>query len=133
MSDRATEALQAVGDEEFRLMETGDVDAFLALLSSDVLFLPPNDSPKAREAVAPWIRRFIDGFSVKFLEHSHDETLLLGDWALLRTSFRWRVTPRAGGEALVRLGTTLRVFRREPAAPWRLAREIWNTYPAPEA
>ena len=127
-ADDAADVL-AVADEEFRAMTGAEVASFLRILAPDVVFFPPNDSPKAGSEVAPWIGAFLEGYTVEFEEHRHDDILLTDTWAALRTSFRWRVCPRAGGDAVVRLGNTVRLFRRSSAGPWKLAREIWTTYP----
>jgi ketosteroid isomerase-like protein len=123
-------ALLAAADEEFRAMASGDVPAFLRILAPDVVFFPPNDSPKSGLGVAPWIGEFLKGYTVEFQQHNHDDVFLADTWAVLRTSFRWRVCPRAGGDAVVRSGNTVRLFRRHEAGAWQLAREIWTTYPA---
>jgi ketosteroid isomerase-like protein len=122
--------VQGVADDEFRAMASGDVAAFLDLLSPDVVFFPPNEAPRSGSAVAPWIGQFLSGYTVEFLRHRHDECFLAEGQALLRTSFKWRVTPRAGGEDLVRQGNTMRVFRQDETGAWRLTREIWTIYPA---
>jgi ketosteroid isomerase-like protein len=126
----AAAAVQAVADDEFRAMASGDVAAFLRILAPDVVFFPPNEAPKSGPGVAPWIGEFLRGYTVEFQQHRHDDVLLADTWALLRTSFSWRVAPRAGGDAVVRLGNTVRLFRRDDAGAWQLAREIWTTYPA---
>jgi ketosteroid isomerase-like protein len=119
-----------VADEEFRAMACGDVAAFLSLLSPDVVFFPPNEAPRSGSAVAPWIGQFLSGYTVEFLSYRHDECFLAEGRALLRTSFKWRVTPRAGGEDFVRQGNSMRVFRQDETGAWLLTREIWTTYPA---
>jgi ketosteroid isomerase-like protein len=129
-TDVAASAVKAVADEEFAAMAKGDVTAFLGLLAPDVMFFPPNEPPKFGSAVAPWIREFLSGYRVEFQQHQHDDVLLTDHWALLRTGFRWRVAPRAGGDALVRLGNTVRLFQQDDSGAWQLAREIWTTYPA---
>ena len=121
--------MEAVADEEFRTMARGDLAAFLGLLAPDVVFFPPNEPPKSGASVEPWMGAFLDGYTVEFQEHHHDEVLLGDDWALLRTRFRWRVVPRSGGDGFVRLGNTVRVFRLSGMGTWQLAREIWTTYP----
>ena len=123
-------AVKAVADDEFRAMANGEVDAFARLLAPDAIFFPPNEPPKSGPAVAPWIGGFIGAYAVSFVERHHDDVLLADGWALLRTGFWWKVTPRAGGEAIDRLGNTVRVFRQDEAGAWRLSREIWTTYPA---
>jgi ketosteroid isomerase-like protein len=126
----AAAAVQAVADEEFQAMAIGDVSAFLRLLAPDAAFFPPNETPKSGSAVAGWIGEFLRGYAVEFLQSHHDEVWLADTWAVLRTSFRWRVAPRAGGDAFVRSGNTVRLFGKGDTGAWRLVREIWATYPA---
>jgi ketosteroid isomerase-like protein len=129
VDESSAQAVYAVADEEFHVMESGNAAAFVALLAPDAIFLPPNDSPKEGAAVGPWMAEFLEGFKVHFQEREHEEIVMLGEWAVLRTSFRWSVVPRTEGDALVRFGNTVRFFRRGRTGSWRLAREIWNTYP----
>jgi hypothetical protein len=102
-SENAAAAVRAIADQEFQAMADGNVAAFLGLLAPDVAFFPPSTPPKSGSAVEPWIAEFLAGFSVKFQQWQHDETLLGAGWAVLRTGFRWQVAPRGGGEALVRM------------------------------
>jgi ketosteroid isomerase-like protein len=129
-TDSAVAAVKATADDEFRAMATGDVAAFERLLAPDATFFPPNEPPKSGPAVVPWIGAFLGAYVVLFEEQHHDDVLLANGWALLRTGFRWKVTPRTGGAAIDRLGNTVRVFRQDEAGAWRLSREIWATYPA---
>jgi len=124
-NDPVVDAVTAVADQEFGFMERGELASLLGLLASDAVFFPPNDSPKTGNAVGPWLQDFMNRAIVHF---RHDEVVTHGEWAVLRTSFQWRVVPRSGEEATARRGTTLRMFRRDAAGAWRLAREIWNTY-----
>jgi ketosteroid isomerase-like protein len=121
-------AVRAVADEELRAMESGDLAGFLKLLADDAVFFPPNSPPVAGAAVAPWIGEFLEAYRVTFETFRHEELLFLGEWAVLRTSFRWKVVSRTGQDSFLRLGTTVRTFRRTRTSVWRLAREIWNTY-----
>jgi ketosteroid isomerase-like protein len=130
VSEGAARAVRGVADEEFTAMAKGDIKSFLGLLAPDVIFFPPNEPPKSGSAVAPWIHEFLRGYTVEFQQHQHDDVFLADGWALLRTGFRWQVTPRAGGDALVRLGNTVRLFRQDDTGAWQLAREIWTTYSA---
>jgi ketosteroid isomerase-like protein len=129
-AEEAAKGVKAVADEEFGAMATGDVAAFLRLLAPDAVFFPPNEPPKSGAAVAPWIGEFLGGYTVEFQQHHHEDVLLGERWAVLRTAFQWSVAPRRGGETLVRLGNTVRLFRQDDTGSWRLAREIWTTYPA---
>lgn len=123
-------AVEAVADEEFQTMERGDTPGFLRLLAPDAVFFPPNEPPKSGAAVEPWIGEFLTQYTVRFEQHRHEDVVLGDRWAVLSTSFRWRVTPRDGGDAIIRLGNTVRLFRHSDLGAWQLAREIWSTYPA---
>ena len=129
-SEEAATAVRAVADEEFDAMAKGDVAAFLRLLAPDAVFFPPNEPPKSGPEVAPWIGGFLSGFTVQFQERRHEDVLLGERWAALRTDFRWKVAPKGPGDAIVRRGTTVRLLRQDDGGAWRLAREIWTTYPA---
>ncbi len=129
-SENTDRAVEAVADEEFQAMERGDTAGFLRLLAPDAVFFPPNESPISGPAVGPWIGEFLSRYTVRFEQHRHEDVLLADRWAVLCTGFRWRVVPQDGGDAIVRLGNTVRLFRQNDTGAWQLAREIWNTYPA---
>jgi ketosteroid isomerase-like protein len=130
-SDADRQKVDAVADEEAAAMEASDFKRFLALLTDDALFMPPNIHSKAGEELREWLRDFVDRFAVKYQKWTHDETVVEGRLAYHRFEYAWEVTPKAGGETKVGHGKGMHILRRQSGGAWRIAREIWNAIPAP--
>jgi ketosteroid isomerase-like protein len=123
----------AVTDEEVAAIEAGDFKRYLAILADDALFMPPGSLAKTGEELREWLRDFVDRYSVRYLKFAHDETVVEDNLAYHRFVYGWKVTPKAGGETVVGHGKGMHILRRQPDGAWKIAREIWNTIPAPEA
>jgi ketosteroid isomerase-like protein len=121
----------AVTDEEAAAIEASDFKRFLALLTDDALFMPPNLHTKAGEGLREWLRDFVDRYSVEYLKLTHDEMVVEGSLAYHRFVYGWKVTPKVGGETKVGHGKGMHILRRQPDGAWKIAREIWNAIPAP--
>ncbi len=132
ISETDQQKVIAVADEEAAAIETGDARRYLALLADDALFMPPNSLAKQGEELREWLRDFVERFRVQYLRFTHDETVVEGSLAYHRFIYGWIVTPKAGGETLTGHGKGLHILRRQPDGGWKIAREIWNTIPAPE-
>ncbi|MGD0922495.1 MAG: DUF4440 domain-containing protein [Terriglobia bacterium] len=123
----------AATDEEVAAIEASDFRRYLALLTDDALFMPPNALAKAGEELREWLRDFVDGYSVEYLKLTHDETVVEGNLAYHRFVYGWKVTPKAGGETMLGHGKGMHILRRQPDGAWKIAREIWNALPPPQA
>jgi ketosteroid isomerase-like protein len=121
----------AATDEEAAAIEGGDFIRYLAVLTDDALFMPPNSPAKAGEELRAWLRDFVDRYRVKYLKLTHDETVVEGDLAYHRFVYGWKVTPKAGGDTAVGHGKGMHILRRQADGAWKIAREIWNAIPAP--
>jgi uncharacterized protein (TIGR02246 family) len=98
----------------------GDVDAVLAMMTEDVVFMVPGLDPfgrrdfeaAAREAAGARMRG----------QSTVQEIQLMGDWAFLRTSLSVSVTPGPGMETIRQEGHALTILRRD-GRTWRVARD----------
>lgn len=135
MVDTTSEAdrrrINAIAGQEAAEIEAGDFKRYLALLSDDALFMPPNVLPKAGDELREWLRDFLERYSVEYLKLTDDETVVEGSLAYHRFTYGWKVTPKAGGETKVGHGKGLHILRRQPDGAWKIFREIWNAIPAP--
>lgn len=101
----------------------GNVDAILELMSEDVVFLVSGQEPmRGRQAFADASRSLLATHRIE--SSGVVQEVVVGDdigysWTRLKVS----TTPRAGGEATLRAGNTLSIFRREANGRWVLTRD----------
>lgn len=113
-------AIRQVVENWMAATRRGDLDAVLALMTDDVIFMVPGREPfgkrefAANSAAMSDLR--IDGRSEIL------ELRVLGDWAFIRNRIEIAVTP-AGGQSIHRSGYTLTLLRKEADGEWRLARD----------
>ena len=108
----------------------GDIERYLAVLTGDAIFMPPNSPSKTRAELHDWLRGFLEGFRVEWLRFASTETQVEGDMAFHSYTYTWRVSPRAGGEPTISSGKGVHLLRRQPGGLWKIAREMWNGSPA---
>lgn len=97
----------------------GDVDAVLAMMTDDVVFMVPGLDPFGREAFEAAAR---EAAGARMRGQSMvQEVQVMGDWAFLRTSLSVAVTP-PGTETIRQEGHALTILRRE-GRDWRVARD----------
>ncbi|MGB7546571.1 MAG: nuclear transport factor 2 family protein [Terracidiphilus sp.] len=85
-------------------MESGNIDRYLALLTDDAIFMPPNSPSKTGGELRSWLRGFLEGFPVEWLSFVSTETLIAGEMAFHSYTYTWRVCARAGGEPTIATG-----------------------------
>lgn len=106
----------------------GDVDAVLALMTDDVVFLVAGQPPFGKEAFAK-ASRAMSGVRMEG-KSDIEELNVIGDHAYART--RLTVTATSpDGKSVHRAGYTLSIFRKENGS-WKLARDanLLTTVPA---
>ena len=109
----------------------GDVDAVLRLMADDVVFLTPGNPPmKGKHAFETGLRNVLAGHRIQS-SGEVQEVQVSGSLAYSWTSLEVRIAPLSGGEALVRKGAALSVFRKRPDGSWVLVRDA-NLLPPPK-
>jgi uncharacterized protein (TIGR02246 family) len=109
-------------------VNAGDLVRLLTLMTDDVVFLNPGQSPFGR-----------DGFSANFsAAHQQarirciselEEAVVVGEVAYTRSRDALSVSPRAGGEATQLVGHRITVYRKQPDGRWLLARDAHTLTP----
>jgi uncharacterized protein (TIGR02246 family) len=99
----------------------GDVDAVLALMAPDAVFLVPGGAPlSGREAFARSLRALLDTHAIEPLSDIQ-EVVVDGSLAYCRTKLTVEVRPKDGSTAPVRRsGHTLSILRRQADGSWLL-------------
>jgi uncharacterized protein (TIGR02246 family) len=127
--DAASEIRQLI-DRYVTAGGKGDLQGVLDTLTDDVVFLPPNDTPKVgKEELRRWLQPFQEHYTSKDIAQSR-ELRVAGDiayeWGLFQETFTPK-DPASGNKPISLDGKFLRVYHRQPDGSWRLARACWNS------
>jgi ketosteroid isomerase-like protein len=127
--DLASPVLAPVEAEKAAIAAGNPAD-YLAVLTDDATFMPPNSLLKSGAELRAWLSAFVRDFEVEWLSFVTTELEVVENLAYHTYTYTWRLTPRAGGEGKVSSGKGLHILRRQPDGFWRIAREIWNDVPS---
>ena len=123
-----TEEVEVQWRKVIATFDDGDVDAFMALTTEDVVLMPPGGSTlSGREAARPLMEDFFGAFDIRIETLSLEEIVVAGNWALVRDTYVSRLTPKSGGDAARARGKNIWIFRRQAGGLWKVARNMWNS------
>ena len=103
--------------------QAGDVEAVLALMSDDVMFMSAGQPPMTgREAFARGLNKVL---AENVIESTSEiaEIVVSGDLAYCRTKLTVTITSKHGQLPILRNGDTLSILRKEADGKWRLTRD----------
>jgi len=120
-------AIATARDKWLRGINSDDLVGILAPLADDFIGFPPNAAAfVGRDEYRTWHLARIDNFHTE-LTLRPAEVVGSGRWAFERSTYSMRLTPRAGGEAIVTEGPCIWIWRRRLIdQQWQVARAIWN-------
>lgn len=105
----------------------GDLDGYLAVLTADVVWLPPRGPALAgAAALRAWLSTFLAQYRYDFTL-SDVRIRVAGDRAFERGAYRSALTPTAGGVPMVYVGRYALLRRRDPDGRWRIERYADDT------
>jgi ketosteroid isomerase-like protein len=125
-SEPAIDDLYAAWGDAFRRQ---DVDAVIALMTSDYLLWTPGAPELDAEALRPRLKAAFAAYEVTSTFECV-ERLVVGDLAVDRGWDIQRLRPRAGGEELVNRQRVMLVLRRSSDGKWRFGRGMSQPGPA---
>jgi uncharacterized protein (TIGR02246 family) len=118
--DSDEKAIHALVADWMKATLAGDVDAVLALMTDDVVFLLPGQEPFGKRAFEAASRA---AGPMRMSGTSRIEDLqVLGDWAFMRTRIAVDVTPPGEERPIRREGHALTILRREDGR-WKIAQD----------
>ncbi len=119
-------AIRVARDAELSALEDGNTHAFIANVTSDVVFLPPNGRVVSGRADAQaWIERFFATYDVEIVDHDSFEIIVAAGWAFERFATTWIEINKASGERQRDTVHGIHIYRRQADGSWMLARDSW--------
>jgi uncharacterized protein (TIGR02246 family) len=109
--------------------KTGNADAIAALYEDNGVSLT-NMQPTAngRDAILKLEKASFEQMTMSDVSITPDETLLMGDWALDRGSYKGTGTMKAAGAAPMPIaGRYIVILHRQADGSWKAARDMDNT------
>lgn len=101
----------------------GNVEAVLALMAPDVIFLVPGQPPmQGRAAFEKGLRGVLSTHTIES-RSTIEEVVVVGDLAYSRTQLSVTITSKHGNLPLQRTGHTLSILRKGADGKWLLTRD----------
>lgn len=102
-----------------------------ALFTDDTIVMPP-DAPDlhGRAAVVTYYQNWFDQFEPS-LSVTTGEVKTVGDLSIGRGTWKAKLTPKAGGDALELGGKYMNLLQSQPDGSVKIVRHIWNMPPPP--
>lgn len=117
------QAIRDLIDEWHRASAAGDVDAVLALMSEDVVFLVAGAPPmRGRASFEAGLRRLLTQHRIESKGEVR-EIEVSGDLAYCWSYLTVHMIPLAQGAPVTRTGHTLSILRRRGDGSWGLVRD----------
>ncbi len=121
------EAISEVREQEIEALNSGNVEGFLAVLTEDVIAMPPNEPALiGKDAVESWTQSLLDQFAVQ-ADYTASDIVVAGDWAFEHFSGDWTLTPKAGGEPIAETLKGIHIYQRQADGSWKIAWDTWNS------
>jgi uncharacterized protein (TIGR02246 family) len=104
--------------------KAGDIDALLASMAEDVVFLVPGQPPMTGKTGFAALQKAQWARGVPDFEATSEilEIKVLGEWAFMWTKLAIVITPPGASQPMTRAGHTLSILRKE-RGKWVLARD----------
>ena len=120
--------VDAASDRLMTALRTNASDSLLALMTDDVVMMPPNEPVlRGKAAVRAWYDAFIGQLRTTSLALANREVFVGGEWAAEVAAFEWTLVPVSGGEEIVDRGSYIQLWRLAPDGRWLFSREVWNS------
>ncbi len=104
----------------------GLAEEWMSLLSDDVIWMVPNQAALVgKDAVLGRVGPFFSNLNMEHVT-GVDEVRVAGDWAYVRGTYSFGVTPKAGGDTTEEVGKIVYILGRQADNSWKITRAIWN-------
>jgi uncharacterized protein (TIGR02246 family) len=124
---KEVEAIRRLADEAVAALNRGDIEASLALQTSDAQVLAPSRPAEVgRGAIRASLESLFEQYSV-CESRTLEEVEVCGHWAFTRGTYRCVLIPKDGQPAIEESGKYLEVLKQDASTGWKYYRSIWNS------
>ena len=120
------EAVETVREQALEAFNSGDIEAYIELLTDDVVYDPPGRpavvGKEAMRAYGSLFEKFVFDTTYRV-----NELVIEGNWAFDRGVWVEKRTSREGGEQTEIPFGLIQIYHRVTDGSWKLARMVANT------
>lgn len=126
-SQADTAAVNKLRDDFTAAFNAGDAARAADLYAPDAVLMPQNQpAVTGREGIRSYMQGTFDKFTVN-ISIASDEMKFAGDWAFDRGTYKIKLTPKPGGDAIEENNKYLVILQRQADGSWKVARDIDNS------
>jgi uncharacterized protein (TIGR02246 family) len=108
-------------------LNSGDLDAWLALWTEDGVQMPPGEPAViGKDQIRARNKGVLDRFTFD-MGITNEEVESAGDWAFARGTYKATLTPKAGGEVVQVDGKYMTILKKQADGSWKIFRDIFNS------
>ncbi len=121
------ETIKSLTEEYDATLNAGDLDNWVSLYTDDALRMGPNmPTLVGKDAIHDFYQPFFEQNAIDIKE-TCEEVIVCGDWAFVRGTYTYTITPKVGGEPSRDTGKWVAFHKRQPDGSWMIYRNIWNS------
>jgi uncharacterized protein (TIGR02246 family) len=121
-------AIDTTRDAYVSAWRSGNAADVTGLYADDALVLYPNRPPiVGKAAIQTYFSQFFGDFGQHEFELRSAEIEIAGSWAFDRGTYRWKGTPKAGGDSVEDHGKYVVILKRQSDGSWKVARDMDNS------
>jgi uncharacterized protein (TIGR02246 family) len=104
----------------------GDLHSSLAIVSEDVVVVPPNQPEVVgHEAFEAWARGMIEALEVDEVNVTVSDVRIAGDWAVSYGT--WHMRGSTEGAPMSDTTRYVVTWERQPDRSWKVVHDLWNS------
>jgi len=105
---------------------TGDTELYLSIFTEDAVVMPPGyPAAMGKEELRPMIEGLFGLFNLE-LPYTVEEVEVIGNRAIVRSSWLYSMTPKDGGDTTTSPGKQLDSLKRQSDGSWKIYIQCYN-------
>ena len=127
MTEDIDTAVNQIWDQFSSALNSGDLDVWLSLWTDDGVQMPDGEpAVVGKQRIRERMKNVFDQFNLNMVI-TNKEAASAGELAYARGTYKFTVTPKAGGQAAVFDGKYMTIFEKQPDGSWKIHRDIFNS------